>query len=74
MDTMKSEIGQLEKAIRVLACHPRLIRRDYWIAQIGSLLEHRMISASDRQRLGTLLDMLRSISAERFASSLEIAC
>lgn len=82
MDTVKIEIGQLEKAVNVLACRPRLIRREYWIAHIESLLARRGLSAPDRQRLDILLDRLRNISAERFAaasddernSSLEVAC
>jgi hypothetical protein len=82
VNTMKTEIGQLEKAVSALTSHPRLVRRDYWIAQIDKLLEKRGISASDRQRLDTLLDLLRRIPVQPFAtapndepvSSLEIAC
>ncbi|MPW20021.1 hypothetical protein GCT13_24790 [Paraburkholderia sp. CNPSo 3157] len=60
MNTMKTEIGQLAKAISALTSYPRLVRRGYWIAQIERLLEERGISASDRQRLDTLLDLLRN--------------
>jgi hypothetical protein len=82
VNTMKTEIGQLAKAISALISYPRLVRRDYWIAQIEYLLEQRGISASDRQRLDTLLDLLRNTPAERFAtasddepiSSLETVC
>jgi hypothetical protein len=81
VDIIKTEIGQLEKTVNALAFRPRLIRREYWIAQVESLLERPGISAADRQRLGTILDLLRNVSAERFAtasddehnSSLEVA-
>ncbi|MPW19994.1 hypothetical protein GCT13_24615 [Paraburkholderia sp. CNPSo 3157] len=69
MNTMKTEIGQLAKAVSALTSYPRLVRRDYWIAQIENLLEQREISASDRQRLDTLLDLLRNTPAERFATA-----
>jgi hypothetical protein len=82
VNTMQTGIAQLEKAVSVLTSHPRLVRRDYWIAQIENLLSERGISVSDRQRLDTLLDLLRDIPGERFAtasddalvSSLEAAC
>ena len=81
MDIIKTEIGQLEKTVNALAFRPRLIRQEYWIAQVESLLERPGISAADRQRLGTILDLLRNVSAQGFAtasddeqnSSLEVA-
>jgi hypothetical protein len=66
VDIIKTEIGQLEKTVNALAFRPRLIRREYWIAQVESLLERPGISAADRQRLCTILDLLRNVSAERF--------
>ncbi|MEM5366273.1 hypothetical protein V4C53_09525 [Paraburkholderia azotifigens] len=69
MNRISIEIGQLEKAVSALISHPRLVRRDYWIAQVENLLEERGILASDRQRLDTLLDLLSKIPAHRFATA-----
>ena len=60
MNTVKTEIGQLEKALSALVRRPRLIRRDYWISQIECLLGRPGLSAQDRQRLCALLDLLGS--------------
>lgn len=60
MDMAKTEIGQLERALNVLSCRPRLIRRDYWKAQVERLLERTALTAQDRQRLLALLDLLGS--------------
>ena len=64
MNMVKTEIGQLEKALNVLVSRPRLIRRDYWTSQIECLLGRSGLSAQDRQRLSTLLDLLGSTAAE----------
>jgi hypothetical protein len=58
VNMVKTEIGQLEKALNALVCRPRLIRRDYWISQIEYLLGRPGLSAQDRQRLSVLLDLL----------------
>ncbi|SAK54926.1 hypothetical protein [Caballeronia ptereochthonis] len=58
MNSIKIEIGQLEKTLSVLALRPRLIRFDYWVSQIERLLERSGLSAQDKQRLGTLHDLL----------------
>lgn len=58
MDVVKTEIGQLEKALNTLVCRPRLIRRDYWISHIEGFLGRPGLSAQDRQRLSALLDLL----------------
>ena len=60
MNMAKTEIGQLESALNVLSCRPRLIRRDYWKTQIERLLERTALTAQDRQRLLALLDLLGS--------------
>lgn len=63
MDIVKTEIGQLERAVNTLAFRPRLIRREYWVAQVENLLERPRISAQDRQRLNVLLDLLGAVAA-----------
>lgn len=64
MNMVKTEIGQLERALNVLSCRPRLIRRDYWKTQIERLLERTALTAQDRQRLLALLDLLgRSVQS-----------
>ncbi|MEX3985293.1 hypothetical protein AB4Y45_40800 [Paraburkholderia sp. EG287A] len=60
MDFVKTEIGQLEKALNALVRHPQLIRREYWISQIEGLLGRPRLSPQDRQRLCALLDLLRT--------------
>ena len=55
---VKTEIGQLEKALNALVHRPQLIRRDYWTSQIEGLLEQAGLSAHDRQRLHALRDLL----------------
>jgi hypothetical protein len=55
---VKIEIGQMEKALSALVCHPRLIRRDYWTSQIESLLGRSGLSVQDRQRLVALRDLI----------------
>ena len=64
MDIQKIDIGQLEKAVNTLINRPRLIRREYWVSQIDSLLGRPSISAMDRRRLCVLLDLLGTIAAE----------
>ena len=64
MNTVKAEIGQLEKALNTLVRRPRLIRRDYWISQIECLLGRSGLSAQDRQRLRALLDLLGPLTAQ----------
>ncbi|MBB5446478.1 MULTISPECIES: hypothetical protein [unclassified Paraburkholderia] len=58
MNVVKTEIGQLEKALNVLIWRPRLIRRDYWTMQIERLLARTPLTVQDRQRLLALLDLL----------------
>ncbi|MFM0133307.1 hypothetical protein [Paraburkholderia sediminicola] len=55
---VKTEIGQLEKALNALVHRPWLIRRDYWTLQIECLRGRPGLSAQDRQRLRVLLDLL----------------
>lgn len=64
MDIQKIDIGQLEKAVNILINRPRLIRREYWVSQIDSLLGRPSISAMDRRRLCVLLDLLGAVAAE----------
>ncbi|MFP3565308.1 hypothetical protein [Paraburkholderia sp. SIMBA_030] len=64
MNTVKTEIGQLEKALNALVRRPRLILRDYWISQIEGLLGRPGLSVQDRQRLRALLDLLGTPVAE----------
>ena len=58
MNVVKTEIGQLEKALNTLVHRPQLIRRDYWLSQIESLLGQTGLSAQDRQRLYALRELL----------------
>ena len=58
MNMVKTEIGQLEKALNALIHRPQLIRREYWASQIEGLLEQTGLSAHDRQRLHALRDLL----------------
>jgi hypothetical protein len=62
VDILKVDIGQLEKAVNTLVNRPRLIRREYWVSQIGTLLERPSITAPDRQRLFALLDLLGTVA------------
>lgn len=64
MDMVKTEIGQLEKALNALVHRPRLIRHEYWRSQIECLLQRAGLSRQDRQRLDTLLDLLGTSIAE----------
>ena len=64
MNTTKTEIRQLEKALAALVCRPKLIRRDYWVSQIECLLGGPGLSAQDRQQLCALLDLLGIPSEE----------
>jgi hypothetical protein len=64
VNTVKIEIGQLEKALNALVRRPWLLRRDYWISQVECLLGRPGLSAQDRQRLCTLLDLLGTPVAE----------
>ncbi len=64
MDALKTDIGQLEKAVKALITRPRLIRREYWVEQIDRLLELPSISMLERQRLCALLDMLGTVALE----------
>lgn len=64
MNMVKTEIGQLEKALSALVHRPWLIRRDYWASQIECLLGRPGLSALDRQRLRALLDLLGNPIAE----------
>jgi hypothetical protein len=58
MDSVKTEIGRLEKSLNTLVRRPRLIRREYWLSQIDGLLERPGLSMQDRRRLRDLLDLL----------------
>jgi hypothetical protein len=58
VNMVKTEIGQLEKALNALVHRPRLIRREYWRSQIECLLGSPGLAAQDRQRLCALLDLL----------------
>ena len=58
MNMVKTEIGNLEKALNALVHRPRLIRREYWISQIECLLGSPGLAPQDRQRLCALLDLL----------------
>jgi hypothetical protein len=64
VNMVKTEIGQLEKALNALVHRPRLIRREYWISQIECLLGSPGLVAQDRQRLCTLLDLLGTPAEE----------
>ena len=64
VNTVKTDIGQLEKAMSALVQRPWLIRRDYWASQIECLLGSPGLSAQDRQRLRALLDLLGTPIAE----------
>lgn len=64
MDVLKTDIGQLEKAVNALITRPRLIRREYWVSQIDSLLERPSISMPERRRLCALLDLLGTVAIE----------
>jgi hypothetical protein len=58
VNTIKTDIEQLEKALNTLARRPQLIRRDYWLSQIDCLLGRPGLSAQDRNRLSALVDLL----------------
>ncbi|CAN7726449.1 hypothetical protein [Paraburkholderia hospita] len=62
MSIVESEIGQLEKAVNTLVRRPRLIRQEYWTSEIEDVLERPGITARDRQRLSTLLDLLGTVA------------
>lgn len=66
MNMVKTQIGQLEKALNALVHRPRLIRREYWISQIECLLIEGSpgLAAQDRQRLCALLDLLGTPAEE----------
>lgn len=64
MDFVKTEIEQLEKALNDVIHRPQLIRREYWISQIESLLERSKLSPLDQQRLYALLELLGTSPAE----------
>lgn len=64
MNMVKTEIGQLEKAMSALVHRPWLIRRDYWESQIECMLGRPGLSVQDRQRLRALLGLLGSPIAE----------
>jgi hypothetical protein len=64
VNMVKTEIGQLEKALNALVHRPWLIRRDYWASQIECLLGRPDLSTQDRQRLCALLDLLGTPVAE----------
>ncbi|PTB17888.1 hypothetical protein C9I57_25520 [Trinickia symbiotica] len=64
VNMLKADVGQLEKAVNVLITRPRLIRREYWVSQIDSLLELPSISMLERQRLCALLDLLGTVAAD----------
>jgi hypothetical protein len=69
VDTIKSGIGQFEKTVNALVFLPRLIRREHWIAQIGTLLQHAGTEAQDWQRPHMVLDLPGNDSAERFVTA-----
>lgn len=56
--TLENEIRQLERSINTLVRRPKLIRREYWVAQTEKLLVLPGLSARDRHRLTSLLDLL----------------
>lgn len=58
MNMVKTEIEQLEKALKVLVHRPQLIRRDYWTSQIEGLLEQPGLCPQDQLRLHALRDLL----------------
>ena len=58
MNMVKTEIEQLEKAMKVLVHRPQLIRRSYWMSQIEGLLEQPGLSPQDQLRLHALRDLL----------------
>jgi hypothetical protein len=64
VNTVKTDIEQLEKALNALVRRPGLIRRDYWISEIECLLRRPGLSAQDRRRLFVLLDLLAPSVAE----------
>jgi hypothetical protein len=64
VDFVKTEIEQLEKALNAIIHRPQLIRREYWISQIESLLKRSKLSPHDQQRLVALLELLGTSPAE----------
>ncbi|MEZ0605795.1 hypothetical protein ACAX43_27070 [Paraburkholderia sp. IW21] len=64
MNTVKTDIEQIEKALKALVRLPQLIRRDYWISRIDCLLIHPKLSAQDRNRLSALVELLGTTVAE----------
>jgi hypothetical protein len=64
VNTVKTDIEQMEKALNALVRRPQLLRRDYWISQIERLLVRPGLSAQDRNRLSALLDLLSTPVAE----------
>jgi hypothetical protein len=77
VNTIKTDIEQLEKALNALIRRPRLIRRDYWVSKIEGLLGRTGLSAQDRQRLGALRDLLVTPAEEcgvRSVVNLERVC
>jgi hypothetical protein len=64
VNTVKTDIEQMEKALNALVRRPQLLRRDYWISQIECLLVRPGLSAQDRNRLSALLDLLSTPVAE----------
>jgi len=71
MGILESEIGQIEKAVNTLARLPRLIRQEYWVSEIGDVLERPGLSARDRQRLLALLNLIGTLAAERCEAAIE---
>ncbi|EUC21559.1 hypothetical protein SAMN05446934_9753 [Paraburkholderia hospita] len=71
MGILESEIGQIEKAVNALVRRPRLIRREYWVSEIEGVLERPGISARDRHRLSTLLNLIGTLTAERCEAPVE---
>jgi hypothetical protein len=71
MNQIRAEIAELERVRTVLICHPWLMRRDYWVESIDSLLQRADLTMPDRQRLEALLDLLDAPVTSSAAKSAE---
>lgn len=61
MARANNEIGELEKTVLTLVRRPRLIRRDYWRAEVERQLGRADITGGDRQRLCALHHLLGDV-------------
>jgi hypothetical protein len=64
MDCARSDIGELERALKTLVHRPRLIRREYWRSEVERLLAYTDLTVPERHRLYALQDLLGDATEE----------